>query len=60
MHIVDRASIDADLRAAPVPGGLPIRYGLVRDPGTDACPVPQYATRANADPLTVPQRSHLD
>jgi len=60
VHVVDRKSIDDDLRAAPVPGKFPIRYGLVRDPGTDACPVPQYVTRAKADPATVAQRSHLD
>jgi len=60
LHIVTRASIDADLRTAPGPDGDPIRYGLVRDTGTDAGPVPQYVTRATpADPATVAQRSRL-
>ena len=35
-----------------------VRYGLVRDTGTDRAPVPQYLTRAEpADPATVAQRS---
>lgn len=46
VHIVDRASIDADLRTPPGGPQGPIRYGLLRDDGTDACPVPQYATRS--------------
>ncbi|MFG2967608.1 RNA polymerase sigma factor [Streptomyces sp. NPDC048288] len=35
-----------------------IRYGLVRDDGTDSAPVPQYVTRKTpSDPATVAQRS---
>ncbi|WP_420310437.1 RNA polymerase sigma factor [Streptomyces sp. YS-B37] len=35
-----------------------VRYGIVRDTGDDAAPVPQYLTRsAPADPLAVPQLS---
>ncbi|MEU4245339.1 sigma-70 family RNA polymerase sigma factor [Actinoplanes sp. NPDC026619] len=60
VHLADRASIDADIRTAPGPDVAPIRYGLARDDGTDACPVPQYATRATpADPAVVPQKSNL-
>ena len=60
LHIVTRASINADIRTAPGPDGNPIRYGLTRDNGTDACPVPQYVTRATpADPATVAQQSRL-
>lgn len=40
-----------------------IRYGIVRDDGTDATPVPQYATReqlsTQTELLTVPQHSNL-
>ncbi|MEU4160866.1 sigma-70 family RNA polymerase sigma factor [Actinoplanes sp. NPDC026670] len=54
-----RAQINDDLRNPPGPED-PIRYGLLRDDGTDATPVPQYATRdAPADPATVAQRSRL-
>ncbi|MBC9718819.1 sigma-70 family RNA polymerase sigma factor [Streptomyces sp. TRM66268-LWL] len=35
-----------------------VRYGLVRDTGTDKAPVPQYLTRSTpADPATVAQHS---
>jgi hypothetical protein len=35
-----------------------VRYGLVRDTGTDATPIPQYLTRTRpTDPSTVPQQS---
>ncbi|PZG03007.1 RNA polymerase sigma factor [Micromonospora deserti] len=58
--IVTRTTIDSDIRTAPNPNGDPIRYGLTRDDGTDACPVPQYATRATPqDPATVRQQSNL-
>jgi hypothetical protein len=60
LHIVTRASVNADIRTAPGPDGNPIRYGLTRDNGTDACPVPQYVTRATpADPASVAQQSRL-
>jgi RNA polymerase sigma factor (sigma-70 family) len=60
VHIVTRTSIDGDLRTPPGRTGDPVRYGLTRDTGTDACPVPQYATRATPpDPATVAQRSRL-
>ncbi|MFF8322530.1 RNA polymerase sigma factor [Streptomyces bobili] len=49
---------DDDLRRGPDQGV--IRYGLVRDPGDDRAPVPQYVTRTTpADPATVPQRSRV-
>ncbi|MES5817372.1 sigma-70 family RNA polymerase sigma factor [Streptomyces sp. RG80] len=49
---------DKDIRYGPPQGAL--RYGLVRDNGTDTTPVPQYVTRANpADPATVAQRSRV-
>ncbi|MER6142319.1 sigma-70 family RNA polymerase sigma factor [Streptomyces sparsogenes] len=55
---VDRAGILEDIRQPP--GDAAIRYGLVRDTGTDAAPVPQYVTRSrSADPFTVPQRGEL-
>jgi hypothetical protein len=38
-----------------------VRYGLVRDTGNDATPIPQYLTRSRpADPTTVPQQSKVD
>ncbi|WP_190078180.1 sigma-70 family RNA polymerase sigma factor [Streptomyces daghestanicus] len=40
------------------PGDGVVRYGLVRDTGTDRAPVPQYLTRESPDaPEAVPQRS---
>jgi RNA polymerase sigma factor (sigma-70 family) len=52
-------AIHADLGTAPSTNGA-IRYGLTRDDGTDACPVPQYLTRKNpADPTTVRQQSYV-
>ncbi|MFF3500481.1 sigma-70 family RNA polymerase sigma factor [Streptomyces sp. NPDC003247] len=37
-----------------------VRYGLVRDTGDDAAPVPQYLTRSTpAEASTVPQRSKV-
>ncbi|GAB2759416.1 RNA polymerase sigma factor [Streptomyces bullii] len=51
-------AVDKDVNTGPPQGAL--RYGLVRDTGTDAAPVPQYVTRATpADPATVPQRSRV-
>ncbi|WP_173086500.1 RNA polymerase sigma factor [Phytohabitans rumicis] len=45
--------------ADPVAAGW-VRYGLVRDTGTDAAPVPQYLTRQTpSDPATVPQSSKV-
>ncbi|GAA3638477.1 hypothetical protein GCM10022223_66860 [Kineosporia mesophila] len=58
VHIVDRATIDDDLLTAPDQGR--VRYGLNRDVGTNASPVPQYVTRADPrDPATVPRRSRV-
>ncbi|MER6713519.1 sigma-70 family RNA polymerase sigma factor [Streptomyces sp. NPDC000877] len=53
------AAVDKDINEGPGQGGA-LRYGLVRDTGTDSAPVPQYVTReAPADPATVPQRSRV-
>jgi RNA polymerase sigma factor (sigma-70 family) len=50
--------VSADLSRAPRSGWGTVRYGKVRDTGTDRAPVPQYLTRANpADPGRVAQRS---
>ncbi len=52
------AAVTADITAAPDPARGILRYGLVRDTGTDAAPVPQYLTRTDpADPASVPQHS---
>ena len=52
-HLRTWQQISDDLRNPPADGG-PLRYGLTRDDGTDACPVPQFLTRASpADPATV-------
>ncbi|MET9682241.1 RNA polymerase sigma factor [Streptomyces coeruleorubidus] len=54
----DWQAVDKDVNEGPEQGA--IRYGLVRDTGTDNAPVPQYVTRsAPADPATVPQRSRV-
>jgi RNA polymerase sigma factor (sigma-70 family) len=51
-------AVTADIDRGPADGV--IRYGVVRDTGDDAAPVPQYLTRSSpADPLTVPQYPHL-
>ncbi|MGW0333329.1 RNA polymerase sigma factor [Streptomyces sp. NPDC003011] len=51
-------AVTEDVTTGPARGA--IRYGLVRDTGTDAAPVPQYVTRATpADPATVPQDSRV-
>ncbi|MEU1316505.1 sigma-70 family RNA polymerase sigma factor [Streptomyces tibetensis] len=54
----NREAVVEDIDHGPPQGA--IRYGLVRDTGTDRAPVPQYLTRgAPADPATVPQRSRV-
>ncbi|MCK8435968.1 sigma-70 family RNA polymerase sigma factor [Streptomyces sp. D2-8] len=54
----NRDAVVKDVNEGPADGA--IRYGLVRDTGTDGAPVPQYVTRATpADPATVPQRSRV-
>ncbi|WDV54871.1 sigma-70 family RNA polymerase sigma factor [Streptomyces coeruleorubidus] len=51
-------AVDKDVNEGPAQGA--IRYGLVRDTGTDSAPVPQYVTRSTpADPATVAQRSRV-
>ncbi|MER5834124.1 sigma-70 family RNA polymerase sigma factor [Streptomyces sp. NPDC002130] len=54
----NRDAVVEDIDAGPAQGA--IRYGLVRDTGTNSAPVPQYLTRASpADPATVPQHSRV-
>ncbi|MER7478380.1 sigma-70 family RNA polymerase sigma factor [Streptomyces sp. NPDC126510] len=54
----NRDAVVEDIDQGPPQGA--IRYGLVRDTGTDSAPVPQYVTRATpADPATVAQRSRV-
>jgi len=54
---VTRAQIQADITRQPGQPGI-VRYGIVRDTGTDAAPVPQYLTRAApAVPWDAPQQS---
>jgi hypothetical protein len=54
----NRDAVVEDIDQGPPQGA--IRYGLVRDTGTDSAPVPQYLTRATpSDPATVPQRSRV-
>lgn len=54
----NRDAVVEDVNEGPEQGAL--RYGLVRDTGTDSAPVPQYVTRATpADSATVPQRSRV-
>jgi hypothetical protein len=53
-------AVSDDIDQAPNPAAGLVRYGLVRDTGNDAAPVPQYLTRSSpADPLSVPQQSRL-
>jgi hypothetical protein len=60
VHVVTRADINRDILTPPGRAGTPTRYGLDRDDGTDACPVPQYATRGRPqDPATAPQHSQV-
>ncbi|MFE9396579.1 sigma-70 family RNA polymerase sigma factor [Streptomyces flavidovirens] len=55
-----RAGIDDDLRRPPARNEGIVRYGLVRDSGTDTAPVPQYLTRATPhDPAGVDRRSRV-
>jgi len=56
LHVVDRQAITADITRPP--GGDVVRYGLTRDTGTDAAPVPQYVTRST-DPARVIQKSKV-
>ncbi|MEU6908458.1 RNA polymerase sigma factor [Streptomyces coeruleorubidus] len=54
----DWEAVDKDVNTGPAQGA--IRYGLVRDTGTDSAPVPQYVTRSTPDdPATVPLRSRV-
>jgi RNA polymerase sigma factor (sigma-70 family) len=57
VHLVDRRTVIDDVTAPPADGG-PLRYGLVRDPGTDACPIPQFLTRAT-DPAEARRDSRV-
>ena len=51
--------VTQDIDAAPDGKGI-VRYGQVRDTGTDAAPVPQYLTRSTpANATSVPQRSEV-
>ncbi|GGN12004.1 RNA polymerase sigma factor [Streptomyces fuscichromogenes] len=51
-------AVEKDVLYGPAEGAT--RYGLVRDDGTDAAPVPQYVTRSvPSDPATVVQRSRV-
>ncbi|WP_028812551.1 sigma-70 family RNA polymerase sigma factor [Streptomyces flavidovirens] len=55
-----RAGIDDDLRRPPAPDEGIVRYGMVRDSGTDTAPVPQYLTGATPpDPAGVDRRSRV-
>lgn len=57
---VGRESVTEDLLQPPDPAKALVRYGYVRDTGSDAAPVPQYVTRADPpDPADVPQRSRV-
>jgi RNA polymerase sigma factor (sigma-70 family) len=52
--------VTQDLRHAPDYSRGIIRYGYVRDTGSDGAPVPQYLTRSTpSDPSGVPQRSSV-
>ncbi|MGW5860673.1 RNA polymerase sigma factor [Streptomyces sp. NPDC055239] len=42
----DRATVTGDITQPPDPARGVVRYGYVRDTGTDAAPVPQYVNRA--------------
>jgi RNA polymerase sigma factor (sigma-70 family) len=58
-HLTTWQQINDDITVAPREGG-PLRYGLTRDDGTDACPVPQFLTRAKPeDPATVALRTRI-
>lgn len=52
--------VTKDITTPPNPDKGIVRYGLVRDTGTDAAPVPQYLTRSTpAEPWTAPQHSKV-
>ncbi len=52
------ADVTANIDAPPNPSKGIVRYGIVRDTGTDAAPIPQYLTRSTpADPTTVAQHT---
>jgi hypothetical protein len=54
------AEITSDLNQPPNSRMGVVRYGHVRDSGTDGAPVPQYLTRQTPpDPRTVAQRSQV-
>ncbi|WP_221328232.1 RNA polymerase sigma factor [Actinoplanes sp. L3-i22] len=57
VHLVDRQTIVDDITTAPAAGGA-VRYGLTRDTGTDAAPVPQFVTRG-ADPALARRQSRV-
>ena len=47
--------ITDDVQMTPGNSSWVLRYGVIRDTGTDAAPVPQYVTRGNpSDPANVP------
>jgi hypothetical protein len=50
--------VSDDVHTTPGNPSWALRYGVIRDTGTDTAPVPQYVTRADpTDPATVPQKS---
>jgi hypothetical protein len=52
------AQVTADINQTPNAATGLVRYGVVRDPGNDSCPIPQYLTTVTpADPTTVAQHS---
>lgn len=52
--------VSEEINTTPGTGTDIVRYGLVRDTGTDAAPVPQYLTRSTpADPMSVAQHSRV-
>lgn len=52
--------ITDDVDMAPGSPSWALRYGLIRDTGSDTAPVPQYVTRSDpGDPASVPQHSEV-
>jgi hypothetical protein len=52
--------ITDDIDTAPSSASWVLQYGLVRDTGTDAAPVPQYLTWGNpSNPAKVPKHSEV-
>jgi RNA polymerase sigma factor (sigma-70 family) len=50
--------VSDDVHMTPGNPSWVLRYGVIRDTGTDTAPVPQYVTRAEpTDPATVSQKS---